>query len=159
MSSQEQGFSSSYFVPKDSVCHQSSTCFFNDSSTFRTWCTCITCRRSGFTIDLTQPARVQPKAVRIAMGCPGQPLHTSCCNIASNTFAQIVTSSESTSEMPRSVRCRKSCTIVRVTLCRGDSTLVLSRFLPWLSGHLFLDPQQHQRGMTLFSNVLAHQTS
>ena len=94
LSSRERGVTSSYFVPKDSVRHQSSTCLLNDSSPFRTWCTCIACRRSGFTIDLTEPARVQPKAVRIATGCPGRPFRTSCCHIASHTFApsKIVTS-------------------------------------------------------------------
>ena len=61
------------------------------------------------TTELTGPARVQPKVVRIATGCPGRPLRTSCCNIASNTFApsKTVTSSELTSGILRLFRCEK----------------------------------------------------
>ena len=59
LSSREPGVTSSYFVPKDSVRHQSSTCLLNDSSTFRTRCACITCRRSGFTIARLETATSQ----------------------------------------------------------------------------------------------------
>ena len=108
-------------VPKDSVRHQSSTCLFNDLSAFRTRWTCITCKPSGLTTALTEPARVQPKAVRIAMVCPGRHFHTSCCNIASNTFApsKTVTSSVLTSGILRLFRTRKSCIMACVTFCGG----------------------------------------
>ena len=81
----------------------------------------LTCKRSGLTTELIEPARVQPKAVRIATGCPGRPLRTSCCNIASNTFApsKTVTSSELTSGILRLFRCGKSCIMARVTFCGG----------------------------------------